>query len=351
VDGSRQTRLKPRLPILFREVLEGLQRVPGVESAACVSKSPLSGFFEAQSLQIEGRPAPRDQEEAPWAGYANVSPGVFRTLGIPLIRGRGITEGDTATSPWVAVINQTMADRFWPGQDPLGKRFTIDEVDGGRPREVVGVMGDFRQFLDDPPWAQVYVPYTQVAAVQPTGRQPLWMSFILRTSGDSSGLPRAIREVLKQADPNQAVIYSHTMGGMRATATKPLRFYMALAAGFAAIALILAAIGIYGMIAYTVASRTHEIGIRMALGAQRGSVLRLVLKRGLLLAVGGTVLGLAGSLALTRLLSSVLYSVRPHDPLTLAAVVLVLNGAALLACYVPARRATRIDPVEALRYE
>jgi putative ABC transport system permease protein len=211
-------------------------------------------------------------------------------------------------------------------------------------------MGDFRQFLDSPPEVQVYVPYTQVHDVQRTNRQPLWMSFILRTSGHSSGSPRAIREVLKQADPNQAVIYFHTMGGMRATRMAPLRFYMALAAGFAAIALILAAIGIYGMIAYTVASRTHEIGIRMALGAHRGSVLRLVLKRGLLLAFGGTLLGLAGSLALTRLLSSVLYSVRPHDPLTLAAVVLVLNGAALLACYVPARRATRIDPVEALRY-
>jgi putative ABC transport system permease protein len=351
VDGFHQIRIKPRLRSLFRQVLEGLQGVPGVESAACVSVSPLSGFFYSSRVQVEGRPAPVDQEEAQWVGYANASPGVFRTLGIPVIRGRGIVEGDTATSPWVAVINQTMANSLWPGQDPLGKRFTLDEVDRGRLREVVGVMSDFRQSLDSTPWAQAYVPYTQVPAVQFAGSQPpLWMSFILRTSGDSSGLPRAIREVLKQADPNQAVIYSHTMGGMRATATKPLRFYMVLAAGFAAIALILAAVGIYGMIAYTVASRTHEIGIRMALGAHRGSVLRLVLKRGLLLAFGGTLLGLAGSLALTRLLSSVLYSVRPHDPLTLAAVVLVLNGAALLACYVPARRATRIDPVEALRH-
>jgi putative ABC transport system permease protein len=244
-----------------------------------------------------------------------------------------------------------MARRFWPNQEPLGKRFTVDVVDGGRPREVVGVVADLRQRLQEPPSPQAYVPYTQVPEIQRAGRAPRWMSYIVRTSDDSTGLLPSIRQVVREADPNQPVSEIRSMTEVRDLWMSGPRLFMVLVVVFAGIALILAAIGIYGMVAYAVTSRTHEIGIRMALGAHRSSVLRLIIRRGLLLALGGSLLGLAGSLALTRLLSSILYGVQPHDPVTLAAVAVALNAVALAACYIPARRATRIAPVEALRYE
>jgi putative ABC transport system permease protein len=212
-------------------------------------------------------------------------------------------------------------------------------------------VADVRQQLQGEPSPQAYVPYAQVPEIQRAGRAPRWMSYILRTSNDSASLLPAIRQVVRQADPNQPVSEVRTMNEIREMWMAGPRLYTLLVVVSAGIALILAAIGIYGMIAYAVTSRTHEIGIRMAMGASRSSVLGLVIKRGLLLALGGSLLGLAGSLALTRLLSSVLYGVRPHDPVTLFAVALALNAVALVACYIPARRATRIDPMEALRYE
>jgi putative ABC transport system permease protein len=348
--GFHMVRVKPRLAALFNDVLEGLGRIPGVESAAAVSSAPLWGNDEL-GIQIEGRPAPADPEQAPRAGYVRASSGVFRTLDVAVLRGRDIAETDTASSPWVAVINQTMAKRYWSGEEALGKRFTISMVDGGRVREVVGVVADFRQNLERDPAPQAYVPYTQVPETQRAGRAPRWMSYVLRTSNASASLLPAIKQVVRQADPNQPVNEVRTMTGIRELWMAGPRLFMQLMVVFAAIAMVLAAIGIYGMIAFSVSSRTHEIGIRMALGAHRGSVLGLVIRRGLFLALGGSVLGLAGSLLLTRLLSSVLYGVQPHDPFTLIAVVLALNAIAIAACYIPARRATRIDPVEALRYE
>lgn len=348
--GFHQVRLKPRLTLLFRQVLEGLQHVPGVDSVAAHSSPPLWGNDEL-GIQIEGRPVPVDKEQAPRVGYARASPGVFRTLEVAVLRGRDITEQDIATSPWVAVINQTMAKRYWPGEEPIGKRFTIDAVDGGHPREIVGMVADLRQNLQREPTPQAYVPYTQVPEIQRAGRAPRWMSYVLRTSSASTGLLPAIQQAVRQADPNQPVSEVRTMTEIRDMWMAGPRLYMVLVVVFAGIALVLAGIGIYGMIAFAVTSRTHEIGIRMALGAHRGSVLKLIIRRGLLLALSGSLLGLAGSLALTRLLSSVLYAVQPHDPVTLFVVALVLNAVALLACYIPARRATRIDPMEALRYE
>ena len=348
--GFHQVRIKPRLNLLFRDVLDGLRGLPGVEAAAAMSSVPL-WQDDQLGIQIEGRPAPPDREQAPRAGYTRASLGAFQTLGIAVVRGRDIAEQDSASSPWVAVINQTMARRYWPGQEPLGKRFTIEIVDGGRTREVVGVVADVRQDLSEEPSPQVYVPYLQVPEIQRAGRAPRWMSYVLRTSSAPAGLLPGIRQVIRQEDPNQPVTELRSMGEIRDQWMAGPRFYMVLVAVFAAIALVLAAIGIYGMIAFTVSSRTHEIGIRMALGAHQRSVIGLVIRRGLVLSLGGSALGLAGSLALTRLLATALYGVKPQDPPTLAAVALALNAVAVLACYLPARRATRIDPTEALRWE
>jgi putative ABC transport system permease protein len=348
--GFHQVRMKPRLNLLFRQVLEGLQSIPGVESAAALSSPPLWGNDQL-GVQIEGRPVPADREQAPRAGYARASPGAFHTLNINVVRGRDVSDQDTASSPWVAVINQTMAKRYWPGEEPLGKRLVIDVVDAGRPREVVGVVSDIRQNLEQEPSPQVYVPYRQVPEIQRAGRAPRWMSYVLRTSNASTGLLPAIRQVVKQADPNQPVSEIRTMTEIHDMWMAGPRLYMVLVLVFAGIALVLAAIGIYGLIAHAVTSRTHEIGIRMALGANRASVLGLVIGRAVLLALGGSALGLAGSLALTRLLSSVLYGVHPHDPVTLAVVALSLNVVAWAASYIPALRATRIDPIKALRHE
>jgi hypothetical protein len=204
--------------------------------------------------------------------YARASPGVFRTLDIAMVHGRDISEQDTVTSPWVAVINQTMAKRFWPNQEPLGKRFTIDVVDGGRPREVVGVVADLRQRLQEPPSPQAYVPYTQVPEIQRAGRAPRWMSYIVRTSDDSANLLPSIRQVVREADPNQPVSEIRSMTQVRDLWMAGPRLYMVLVVVFAGIALILATIGIYGMVAYAVTS--PDTRDRHSYGAGRSPQLR-----------------------------------------------------------------------------
>ncbi|MDX6613985.1 MAG: hypothetical protein QOD75_3171, partial [Blastocatellia bacterium] len=275
--------------------------------------------------------------------YVVITPEYFRAIQIPLTEGRIFSDQDTGQAPKVVIVNQTMARQLWPGESPVGKHITIWR-DEKFPREIVGVVGDTKPSLDTPADAEMYVPYAQDAN---------WgsLSLAIRTSGDPGSMTNAIRNELKTLDKTLALYSVKTMADVVGVDVAPRRSSMLLFSAFAVVAMLLSMIGIYGVTAYYVTQRTHEIGIRMALGAQLRDVLALVLKRGVTLAAIGVAVGVVGALALTRLLSSLLFGVEPVDVVTFATVSLTLIAVAILACYIPARRATKVDPLTALRYE
>jgi len=326
----------------YRQALERLDGLPGVRSAAAVSSLPLSDYDLIFTFHVEGRPPlpPSEQVSADWHA---VSRDYFRTMGIPLVRGRFFTERDDASAPRVAIINETMARRTWPGEDPIGRRISIG-IGPEALREVVGVVKDVKQSgLDADIAMQVYEPYPQQA----------WQSmfFVLRAESVPEDLSASARRAILDVDKDQPVFGIRTMDQILSGATAQRRFNMLLLCLFAAVALALAAVGVYGVIAYSVAQRTHEIGIRMALGAQRRDVLGMVARQGLPLAVMGIASGLAGAAAVTRLMTSLLFGVSATDPATVTATALLMAAVAALACYIPARRATKVDPMTALRCE
>jgi putative ABC transport system permease protein len=328
---------------LYRQVMEKVKSVPGVEAAGAVLSLPLGGdtFNVGRSYIREGRPF--TPEESANASYLVITPDYFRALQIPLSAGRTFNDQDTSQSPKVVIVNQTMALQLWPGESPVGKRITVWR-DEKFAREIVGVVGDTKPSLDTPADSEMYVPYAQDAN---------WGSLTLamRTSGDPANLAGAVRNEIKTVDKTLALYNVKTLADVVGTDVAPRRSSMLLFSAFAIVALLLSMIGIYGVTAYYVTQRTHEIGIRMALGAQLRDVLTLVLKRGVTLAVVGIGVGVAGALALTRLLSSLLFGVAPVDVVTFTSVSVSLVAVAALACYIPARRATKVDPLEALRYE
>jgi putative ABC transport system permease protein len=313
---------------------------------------------EFYSFAILGHPAP-PPENRPRAGYSEVSSGIFSTLKIPLVKGRYLDEHDMEAAPWVIVINQSFARKFFPNEDPVGQqillRYDPYPVDELRPRQIVGIVGDVKHFglgEETPPF--VYAPFTQQPAVFPGGaaRAHLHKALVLRTPmSGGKNLAVSVKQVLAQIDPNQPVTNIMTMEGVLSASLGDYRFYMELLGIFAGVAVLLAAVGIYGVMSYSVSERTHEMGIRMALGARPGDVLGLVAKLGLKLTCIGVALGVALAFGVTRLISTFLFGVKPTDPLTYVAVALGLAAIALLACYIPARRATRVDPMIALRYE
>jgi putative ABC transport system permease protein len=329
---------------------ERLRAAPGVRDVAFSNVLPMEGWGDGMPFLIAGRPFV-DRANRRACFYKRVTSSYFGTLDIHLLRGRGFNDRDTRGGAPVTVINQEMAKRYFKGEDPIGKRILIQEILYGQPGlgpeipwEVVGIVGDEQTGgLTDDKSAGLYVTFDQ----SPTND----LNMVLRGSVDPRTLTSAIHAAVHAVDKNQSIADLETLEKIKSGTVASDRMRTMLLGIFAALALLLAAIGIYGVIGYSVTQRTHELGIRAALGASRGSLLAMVIRRGMRLTLMGLAIGVAGALALTRLLGSLLFGISPRDPLTLIAVAAVLSAVALLACYIPARRAAGVDPMVALRYE
>ncbi|MCI0390045.1 MAG: ABC transporter permease [Acidobacteria bacterium] len=333
-----------RVVAFYKDIIERVKAAPGVAGAAISSAQPLGGggFYLGRVFLIEGQPEPPTGTEYD-ASWNVISPAYFGTAGMRLIKGRDFEERDTAESNKVIIINETLARLMFPNQDPLGKRIRSSR-DENLLREIVGVVQDVRYYgRDDQLRGLVYVPHTQNS----------WRSMALsvRTHNEPGGVISSIRSQIGSVDKDLVIANITTMATYLDRSVAPRRMSMLLLAAFAGIAALLAAIGIYGVLSYTVAQRSHEIGVRIALGAQRRDVLRLVIAQGMKLTMLGVMIGLIGAFSLTRLMLTLLYSVSATDPMTFVAIALLLMMVALIACYVPARRATKVDPMVALRYE
>ena len=330
----------------YRELLDKLAHVPGVRSASMENLPPFSGFAlwgVATDVTLPG------QESLPPAQKPNtavrvVGPDYFRTMGIPLIQGRSFSAPELAAERHVVIINDTFARKYFPGANPIGRKITIDMKDTNVPSEIIGIAGDVHGAqLSAAPWPTIYWPYPELAYTS--------MTIVVRAQRNPLALVPAVREIVRGIDPDEPVSNVATMDHLISDSVARSRFSTLLLSIFAALAIALACIGIYGVMAYATAQRRNEIGIRMALGAQRSDILRLIVGQGARLALLGAGIGVVGGLALARLLASQLYAIAPNDPLTFAAATLLLVSVALTACYVPARRAMRVDPMVALRYE
>jgi predicted permease len=322
----------------FQQTLERLRALPGVEAAATVNPLPLSGAGASVGFPIEGRPTSLTFT----AGMRTISPGFFKTFRVPLIKGRLIAESDGAKAPLVVVVNESLARQYFANEDPLGKQIITNNIT----RVIVGVVGDVKHSaLDEEAKPEMYFPLAQ--AIFP----PIFMSLAVRTSGDPMQMVAAVRGQVWAVDKDIPISNIETMERLMAKSVAPRRFNLLPLSVFALVGLALAGVGLYGVMSYTVTQRTHEIGVRMALGANRDDVLRLVIGEGMKLALIGVSLGLGGALALTRLLKALLFDVSATDPLTFIVIAAVLIIVALVACWIPARRAASMDPLVSLRVE
>jgi putative ABC transport system permease protein len=336
---------KERRAPFFRELIRKVQTLPGVQSVAVASNLPLTYNGDSMPIGVEGRPDP-PPDQSPDVILRVVSPGYFATMGIPLVAGRDISEKDTAEAVRVVVVSEKTARYFWPGQDPIGKRLKPGSTTSESPwREVIGIVKDVRQndFVAEPKM-QMYMAHEQVGSFAAN-------AVVVRTQVDPLSLGTAVRKVVWEIDKDQPVSDIRSMEEIVSRAVARERFSTMLLGIFAALALVLAAVGIYGVMSYSIAQRTREIGIRMALGAQRSDVLKMVVGQGLKLVVIGVAIGLAAAFVLTRVMASLLFGVSATDPLTFIIISMVLLGVALIASYVPALRATRVDPMVALHYQ
>jgi len=338
--------------VFYDKLAARLTGLPGIEAVGAASALPLSGINARTEFTIVGRP-PATPAETPATQDRWVSPGYFRTMKIPLVAGREFTEADHERAAGVVVIDETLARRHWPQASPLGAHLRLDYGTGEKPREfeIIGVAGNVKHLsLNEEPAATLYAPLAQIPPSVVTARAAN-LSVVVRGTAETEDLAASVRRELRTVDPQVPASNTKMMGQFLAASFAARHFNMLLLSVFAGAALLLAAGGLYGVISYTVTQRTREIGIRLALGASAGATLRLVIGRGMKLALAGVVTGLAIALALTRLIASLLFGVSVTDPLTFAAVTIMLALVALLACWIPARRATKVDPLVALRDE
>jgi predicted permease len=332
----------PQRIAFFNQLLEKVGSLPGVEAASAINHLPLGGDVWTMPFTVQGRPAPLPGEKQ-GAVYRLIRPNYFKTMGATLLQGRDFTARDQESSPRVMIINHALARRYWPNENPLGKRIVF--ADETEPREIVGVVGDLKQgeWIGKPN-SEIYLPHLQ------SPKQPS-LALVVRTSGDPLQLVRAVEDQVWAIDKNLPVAEVRTMNEVVAEGIEQQRFNMLLLAVFASVALILAVVGIYGVMSDSVTARTHELGIRLALGAQTRDVLSMVVRQGMALTLIGIAIGIIGAFWLTQFMAGLLYEVSVTDGLTFIAVPLVLALVVLGACLVPARRATKVDPLVVLRYE
>jgi putative ABC transport system permease protein len=323
----------------YSELQRRVGGLPGVEAIGFVTELPLSGQLNDWSFNVEGRP-PVAANEGFGADFRRVNQNYFQALRIPLLRGRNFTEQEVEQSAKLLVVSEQLVNAAFPNEDPLGKRLLLG---GGKDGwEIIGIVGDIRhRSLELQPYAAMYMP----------SRQPGGTNLVIRTQGEPLNLVGAVRREVLAIDPEQPIAAVRTMNEWIDTSVATPRYRTVLLGLFAAVALLLASTGIYGVMSYSVAQRTHEIGVRMALGARRLDVLKLVIRQGMGLVLIGVVVGLLGAFALTRVMATLLFGVTARDPLTFVVVAMLLAMVAFVACYLPARRATKVDPLVALRYE
>jgi predicted permease len=357
--GKPIERISPKVTAYHQQFMEGVSALPGVESVGMITMLPPLGSG-GRTFSILGRPAPN---ERPFVGFNEVSPSYFHTMRIPLKKGRFFDERDTTNAPWVVIISETTANRYFPNEDPIGQQmllhYTFKEVDEERPRQIVGVVGEVKQVGMGGLHPEVYESYLQQPEVYPGGSDGFHLggTLVIRTVSDvrahEADIIAAAKEMVKQMDPDQPVTDIRTMEDLLGEYMKSYKNYVVVLGFLAGLAVALAAIGVYGVLSYFVNQRTRELGIRFALGAQRVDVLVLVAKLGLTLAGTGLAIGIALALGLNRFLADHLwlFHIKTTDPATFAAVGVLLLCIALLACYIPARRATNVDPMTALRHE
>jgi putative ABC transport system permease protein len=340
LDNKKYPPGSPQERAFYREVLTRVKAIPGVKAVATGSGTPLTGWSGASLLEIVGR-ATAPGAKLPRVEYSEISPDYFHTLGMQLLAGRAFTEQDDDKAPPVVIINETLARRYFNGEDPIGKQILPPD-----PLTIVGVVSDVKRFgLDAETLPEIYCPYSQTA----TGPGGIWL--VARTAGDPLDYVAAVRRQIYALEVKEPISRVMTMEQLLAQSVASRRFQMSLFGAFAAMALVLAAVGVYGVISYSVSHRTHEIGIRMALGARPRDVLLMIVRQGMTLALVGVSIGLAAALGLTRVLKGLLFGLSVTDPPTFLQIAALLLGVAFLACYLPARRATRVDPLAAIRYE